>query len=71
MFLNLSDAESLDGDRLQSFPPSTKKVADVLEGEIHFVIHDWMGMVEKQEDLMLVSPSFEERTGTCRNCSAM
>ena len=39
-----------------------EKVADVLERETDFVIHEWMGMVEKQEDLMHISLNFDERT---------
>jgi len=39
-----------------------EKVADVLEREMDFVIHDWMGMVEKQEDLMHISLNRDERT---------
>ena len=50
--------------------PTSVKVADVLEREMHFVIHDWMEMVEKQDDVMHVTLNFDERTGTCRNCSA-
>jgi hypothetical protein len=38
------------------------KVADVLEREMDFVIHDWMEMAEKQEDLMHISLNFDERT---------
>jgi hypothetical protein len=38
------------------------KVADVLEREMDFVIHDWMEMVEQQEDLMHISLNFDERT---------
>ena len=40
-----------------------EKVADVLEREMDFVIHDWMEMVEKQEDLMHISLNHDERTG--------
>ena len=39
-----------------------EKVADVIEREMDFVIHDWMGMVEKQEDLMHISLNRDERT---------
>jgi hypothetical protein len=39
-----------------------EKVADVLERETDFVIHEWMGMVEKQEDLMHISVNRDERT---------
>jgi hypothetical protein len=42
---------------------TTEKVADILEREMDFVIHDWMEMVEKQQDLMLIALNFEERTG--------
>ena len=42
---------------------TTEKVADILEREMDFVIHDWMEMVEKQEDLMHIPLNFEERTG--------
>jgi hypothetical protein len=42
---------------------TTEKVADVLEREMDFVIHDWREMVEKQEDLMIVPLNFEERIG--------
>ena len=41
---------------------SREKVADVLERETDFVIHEWMGIVEKQEDLMHISLNFDERT---------
>jgi len=39
------------------------KVADVLEREMDFVIHDWMAMVEKQDDVMHIPLNFDERTG--------
>jgi hypothetical protein len=42
---------------------TTEKVADILEREMDFVIHDWMEMVEKQEDLVHIPLNFEERTG--------
>jgi hypothetical protein len=41
----------------------TEKVADVLEREMDFVIHDWMEMVQNQEDLIHISLNFDERTG--------
>jgi hypothetical protein len=46
-----------------TLPATTEKVADVLEREMDFVIHDWREMVEKQEDLMNIPLNFEERTG--------
>ena len=39
------------------------KVADVLEREMDFVIHEWMEMVEKQDDVMHIPLNFDERTG--------
>jgi len=41
----------------------TKSVADILEGELNAVIHEWLALVEKQEDLMLITLSYEDRTG--------
>jgi len=37
------------------------KVTDILEREMDFVIHDWMEMAEKQEDLMHIFLKFDER----------
>jgi RsbT co-antagonist protein rsbRD N-terminal domain len=42
---------------------TTESVADILERELEAVIHDWMTLVEKQEDLMSIALSYEERTG--------
>jgi RsbT co-antagonist protein rsbRD N-terminal domain len=41
----------------------TESVADILERELEAVIHDWLALVEKQEDLMSISLSYEDRTG--------
>jgi hypothetical protein len=42
---------------------STKSVADILEEEIDVTIHEWIGLVEKEPDLIRISLNFEERTG--------
>jgi hypothetical protein len=42
---------------------TTESVADILERELDAVIHDWMTLVEKQEDLMSIGLSYEDRTG--------
>ena len=42
---------------------STESVADILERELDTVIQDWMMLVEKQEDLMSITLSYEDRTG--------
>jgi hypothetical protein len=42
---------------------AAESVADILERELDPLIHEWMTRVEKQEDLMAVSLSYEDRTG--------
>jgi hypothetical protein len=42
---------------------TAESVADILERELDPIIHDWMMLVEKQEDLMSVVLSYEDRTG--------
>src|ERR1700730_9141641 len=44
-------------------PAAAQSVADILEHHLDGVIRDWLALVEKQEDLMLISLTFEERTG--------
>jgi hypothetical protein len=41
----------------------TESVADILERELNNVIQEWMALVEKQEDLMSIALSYEDRTG--------
>jgi len=41
----------------------TGSVADTLERELNPIIHDWLTLVEKQEDLMSIKLSYEDRTG--------
>jgi RsbT co-antagonist protein rsbRD N-terminal domain len=42
---------------------SAETVAQILERERDRLIHEWLGMVEKQEDLMTIKLSYEDRTG--------
>jgi hypothetical protein len=42
---------------------TSESVADILERELDHLIHDWMMLVEKQQDLLAVSLTYEERTG--------
>ena len=42
---------------------TTQSVADILERELEVIIHDWMRLVEKQEDLMIITLSYEDRAG--------
>jgi hypothetical protein len=44
-------------------PATTESVADIIERELQHLIHDWMMLVEKQEDLMTIPLSYEDRTG--------
>ncbi len=47
-------------------PPAsagTERVADILEQELKPTIHEWIGLVEKEPDLMRIDLNFEERTG--------
>jgi hypothetical protein len=38
-------------------------VADILEQELKPTIHEWIGLVEKEPELMRIDLNFEERTG--------
>ena len=42
---------------------TTETVADILERELDLLIHDWMQLVEKQDDLMAMTLGYEDRTG--------
>jgi hypothetical protein len=42
---------------------TTESVADILERELDHLIHDWMQLVEKQDDLMAITLGYEDRTG--------
>ena len=41
----------------------TERVADILEQELDRTIHEWLGLVEKEPDLIHIPLNFEERTG--------
>ena len=41
----------------------TESVADILEQELKPTIHEWLGLVEKEPDLIRIPLNFEERTG--------
>src|SRR6202022_907562 len=53
------------GGGSESLPASTgtECVADILEQELDPTIHEWIGLVEKEPDLIRVPLNFEERTG--------
>ena len=47
-------------------PPAstgTESVADILEQELDPTIQEWIGLVEKEPDLIRIPLNFEERTG--------
>ena len=41
----------------------TESVADILERELDPTIREWLGLVEKEPDLIRIPLNFEERTG--------
>jgi len=41
----------------------TGRVADILEQELSPTIHEWIGLVEKEPELVRIPLNFEERTG--------
>jgi hypothetical protein len=41
----------------------TESVAQVLQRELDPLIHKWLALVEKQEDLMAIPLNYEDRTG--------
>src|ERR1700730_3021571 len=53
------------GGGSESLPASTgtECVADILEQELDPTIHEWIGLVEKEPDLIRIPLNFEERTG--------
>jgi len=51
-----------DSEPLPAFA-GTESVADILEQELDRTIHDWIGLVEKEPDLIRIPLNFEERTG--------
>ena len=55
----------LPGGGSESSPASTsaESVADILEQELESIIHNWLGLVEKEPDLTRIPLNFEERTG--------
>jgi hypothetical protein len=44
-------------------PPSTESVASILEHDLNATIHDWMELVENDEELTCIPLSFEDRAG--------
>lgn len=41
----------------------TESVAQILERQRDPLIHEWLALVEKQEDLMAIPLNYEDRTG--------
>jgi len=50
-------------DEPVSASAGTEDVADILEQELDTTIRDWIGLVEKEPDLIRIPLSFEDRTG--------
>jgi hypothetical protein len=54
---------SLGGGSESLASTGTECVADILEQELDPTIHEWLGLVEKEPDLIRIPLNFEERTG--------
>jgi CheY-like chemotaxis protein len=48
-------------------PPRPESVASILEHNLDATIHDWMALVEKDDELTCIPLSFEARTGHLPN----
>ena len=51
------------GSESLSASTGTERVADILEQELDPTIQEWIGLVQKEPDLIRISLNFEERTG--------
>ena len=51
------------GSESLSASTGTERVADILEQELHPTIHKWIGLVEKEPDLIRIPLNFKDRTG--------
>ena len=51
------------GENNGAVSSSSESVADILEGQLDDVIHEWLARVEKESELMSIPLNFEERTG--------
>ena len=49
-------------NRTRAVSVGTESVAQILERERGSLIHDWLALVEEQEDLMSIPLSYEDRT---------
>ena len=53
----------LDGSASLPASAGTERVADILERELDPTIREWLGLVEKEPDLIRIPLNFEQRTG--------
>jgi hypothetical protein len=51
------------GNESRPASAGSESVADILEQELGPTIHNWIGLVEKDPDLIRIPLNFEERTG--------
>jgi hypothetical protein len=61
----LAETRVLPGGDRKSRPASigAECVADILEQELNSTIHEWIGLVEKEPELIRIPLNFEERSG--------
>jgi len=61
--MTIAPVSPAGGSKPPPASPGTERVADILEQEIDPTIHAWLGLVEKEADLIRIPLNFEERTG--------
>ena len=61
--MTITPVSPAGGSKPPPASPGTERVADILEQEIDPTIHAWLGLVEKEPDLIRIPLNFEERTG--------
>jgi hypothetical protein len=59
----MAKATTAKSNGARTISASTESVAQVLERERDALIHNWLALVEKQEDLMAIPLTYEDRTG--------
>src|ERR1700675_1195036 len=59
----MAKATTAKSNGARTISASTESVARILEREQDQLIHDWLALVEKQEDLMTIALNYEDRTG--------
>jgi hypothetical protein len=59
----MAKATTAKSNGARTISANTESVARILERERDPLIHEWLALVEKQEDLMAIPLTYEDRTG--------